>query len=93
MFNSNFLLDLCRVLYVSLLVLVVSWLALDTARQGTRQIVSFFGLLLYIFLMLLFSKHPFHVRHTHTHPPTLSLCLTHTNTPIADDVCSGLGGF
>ncbi|KAM7018109.1 solute carrier family 28 member 3-like [Tautogolabrus adspersus] len=42
-----------------LLVAVVFWLALDTAQQGTRQLVSFFGLLLLIFLMLLFSKHPF----------------------------------
>ncbi|XP_074525798.1 solute carrier family 28 member 3-like [Halichoeres trimaculatus] len=42
-----------------LLAAVVLWLALDTAQQGTRQLVSFFGLLLLIFLMLLFSKHPF----------------------------------
>uniref|UniRef100_UPI0037E71CEC solute carrier family 28 member 3-like n=1 Tax=Semicossyphus pulcher TaxID=241346 RepID=UPI0037E71CEC len=42
-----------------LLVAVVCWLALDTAQQGTRQLVSFFGLVLLIFLMLLFSKHPF----------------------------------
>ncbi|XP_033476106.2 solute carrier family 28 member 3-like [Epinephelus lanceolatus] len=47
------------VLCVLLLVFVVCWLALDTAQQGTRQLVSFFGLLLLIFLMLLFSKHPF----------------------------------
>ncbi|XP_059193504.1 solute carrier family 28 member 3-like [Centropristis striata] len=46
-------------LYVLLLVAVVLWLALDTARRGTRQLVSFCGLLLLIFLMLLFSKHPF----------------------------------
>ncbi|CAJ1068932.1 solute carrier family 28 member 3-like [Xyrichtys novacula] len=44
---------------VLLLVAVVLWLALDTAQQGTRQLVSFFGLLLLIFLMMLFSKHPF----------------------------------
>ncbi|KAI3372801.1 hypothetical protein L3Q82_023257 [Scortum barcoo] len=47
------------IIYVLLLVAVVCWLALDTAQQGTRQLVSFFGLLLLIFLMLLFSKHPF----------------------------------
>uniref|UniRef100_A0A672IYY9 Sodium/nucleoside cotransporter n=1 Tax=Salarias fasciatus TaxID=181472 RepID=A0A672IYY9_SALFA len=41
------------------LLMVVSWLVLDTARQGTRQLVSFSGLLLLIFLMLVFSKHPF----------------------------------
>ncbi|CAF94919.1 unnamed protein product, partial [Tetraodon nigroviridis] len=48
------------VLYASLLVLTVLWLVLDTAKQGTRQIVSFFGLLLFVLLMLVFSKHPFH---------------------------------
>ncbi|GAA6223197.1 solute carrier family 28 member 3, partial [Lates japonicus] len=47
------------IIYVLLLVAVVCWLALDTAQQGTRQLVSFFGLLLLIFLMMLFSKHPF----------------------------------
>ncbi|XP_076586657.1 solute carrier family 28 member 3-like [Chaetodon auriga] len=47
------------IVYVSLLVAVVCWIALDTAQQGTRQLVSFFGLLFLIFLMLLFSKHPF----------------------------------
>ncbi|XP_053181129.1 solute carrier family 28 member 3-like [Scomber japonicus] len=47
------------IIYVLLMVAVVCWLALDTAKQGTRQLVSFSGLLLLIFLMLLFSKHPF----------------------------------
>ncbi|XP_051277584.1 solute carrier family 28 member 3-like [Dicentrarchus labrax] len=47
------------IIYVLLLLAVVCWLALDTAQRGTRQLVSFFGLLLLIFLMLLFSKHPF----------------------------------
>uniref|UniRef100_A0A3B4ZNA1 Sodium/nucleoside cotransporter n=1 Tax=Stegastes partitus TaxID=144197 RepID=A0A3B4ZNA1_9TELE len=47
------------IIYALLLVAVVCWLALDTAQRGTRQLVSFFGLLLFIFLMLLFSKHPF----------------------------------
>uniref|UniRef100_A0A3Q1GA61 Solute carrier family 28 member 3 n=1 Tax=Acanthochromis polyacanthus TaxID=80966 RepID=A0A3Q1GA61_9TELE len=51
------------IIYMLLLVAVVCWLALDTAQRGTRQLVSFFGLLLFIFLMLLFSKHPFRVRH------------------------------
>ncbi|KAM6944676.1 solute carrier family 28 member 3-like [Lycodopsis pacificus] len=44
---------------VSLLVAVVGWLALDTAKRGTRQLVSFVGLLLLIFFMLMLSKHPF----------------------------------
>ncbi|KAM3610763.1 uncharacterized protein V6R79_008629 [Siganus canaliculatus] len=47
------------IIYVLLLVAVVCWLVLDTAQRGTRQLVSFCGLLLFIFLMLLFSKHPF----------------------------------
>uniref|UniRef100_A0A3Q3BEW3 Sodium/nucleoside cotransporter n=1 Tax=Kryptolebias marmoratus TaxID=37003 RepID=A0A3Q3BEW3_KRYMA len=46
-------------MYVLFLVAVVCWVALDTAQRGTRQLVSFSGLLLLIFLMLLFSKHPF----------------------------------
>uniref|UniRef100_A0A3Q0R9V4 Sodium/nucleoside cotransporter n=1 Tax=Amphilophus citrinellus TaxID=61819 RepID=A0A3Q0R9V4_AMPCI len=50
---------LFRIIYLSVLVAVVCWLALDTAQRGTRQLVSFFGLLLFIFLTLLFSKHPF----------------------------------
>ncbi|KAM9360679.1 solute carrier family 28 member 3-like [Symphorus nematophorus] len=47
------------IICVLLLVAVVCWLVLDTAQRGTRQLVSFFGLLLLIFLTLLFSKHPF----------------------------------
>ncbi|CAN9513152.1 unnamed protein product [Ophioblennius macclurei] len=47
------------IVWGSLLVMLVSWLVLDTARLGTRQFVSFCGLLLLIFFMLLFSKHPF----------------------------------
>ncbi|XP_077378084.1 solute carrier family 28 member 3-like [Festucalex cinctus] len=46
-------------IYTCVLVGLVCWLALDTAKRGKRQLVSFFGLLLLIFLMMLFSKHPF----------------------------------
>ncbi|KAF6729681.1 Solute carrier family 28 member 3 [Oryzias melastigma] len=45
--------------YVLLLAAVVCWLVLDTAQRGTRQLVSFGGLLLLVFLMIVFSKHPF----------------------------------
>lgn len=76
--SFSFLLDLCRILYASLLLLVVLWFTLDTAKRGIRQIVSFCGLFLFILLMLLFSKHPFRVRQAPTHPPTLS--ASHTNT-------------
>lgn len=55
-------LSLFRIIYVLLLVAVVCWLALDTAKLGTRQLVSFAGLLCLIFLMMLFSKHPFRVK-------------------------------
>uniref|UniRef100_A0A087YLL9 Solute carrier family 28 member 3 n=1 Tax=Poecilia formosa TaxID=48698 RepID=A0A087YLL9_POEFO len=48
----------CFVMFTSL-VAVVCWLVLDTAQLGTRQLVSYCGLLLLIFIMLLFSKHPF----------------------------------
>uniref|UniRef100_A0A3Q1IPF9 Sodium/nucleoside cotransporter n=1 Tax=Anabas testudineus TaxID=64144 RepID=A0A3Q1IPF9_ANATE len=48
-----------RVIFLLLLASVACWLALDTAQKGTRQLMSFLGLLVFIFLMLLFSKHPF----------------------------------
>ncbi|XP_047448266.1 solute carrier family 28 member 3-like [Mugil cephalus] len=47
------------VICVLALVGVVCWLVLDTAKLGTRQLVSFSGLLLLTFLIVLFSKHPF----------------------------------
>ncbi|XP_078141499.1 solute carrier family 28 member 3-like [Centroberyx gerrardi] len=43
---------------VLLLAALVSWLVVDTAKQGSRQLVSFAGLLVFIFLIGLFSKHP-----------------------------------
>nr|XP_061803942.1 solute carrier family 28 member 3-like [Nerophis lumbriciformis] len=46
-------------IYTCVLVGLVCWLILDTGKHGKRQIMSFFGLLLLIFLMMLFSKHPF----------------------------------
>ncbi|KAM5298384.1 solute carrier family 28 member 3 [Ctenodactylus gundi] len=43
----------------SLLILgVVFWLILDTAKLGQQQLVSFGGLVMYIILLFLFSKHP-----------------------------------
>uniref|UniRef100_A0A3Q2XWU3 Sodium/nucleoside cotransporter n=1 Tax=Hippocampus comes TaxID=109280 RepID=A0A3Q2XWU3_HIPCM len=48
-------------IYACVLVGLVCWLVLDTAKRGERQLMSFFGLLLLIFLMMLFSKHPFNV--------------------------------
>lgn len=63
-------LSLSRMIYMLLLVAVVCWFALDTAQKGTRQLMSFFGLLVFIALMLLFSKHPFRVRDSH---PTFNM--------------------
>ncbi|XP_054842087.1 solute carrier family 28 member 3 isoform X2 [Eublepharis macularius] len=37
---------------------LVCWLIFDTAKQGTNQLISFGGLVMYVFLMLVFSKHP-----------------------------------
>ncbi|XP_077417444.1 solute carrier family 28 member 3-like [Vanacampus margaritifer] len=56
--NKNWI-QLRWLIYTCVLVGLVCWLALDTAKRGERQLVSFFGLLLLIFLMMLFSKHPF----------------------------------
>lgn len=53
-----------RVVFGTMLTLMVLWLALDTAQRGTRQVVSFFGLVFFVLVMLMFSKHPFRVRHT-----------------------------
>ncbi|CAL8297231.1 unnamed protein product [Gadus morhua 'NCC'] len=46
------------VVYAVLLVMLVCWLVFDTAKSGTRQLVSFAGLVLLILLMALFSKRP-----------------------------------
>lgn len=78
---------LCRVALVSLLVFVVLWLALDTAQRGPRQMVSFLGLVLLIFLMLLFSKHPFKVGHVPSLSPSLSLPYTNTHWSIPSGWC------
>ncbi|XP_013013873.1 solute carrier family 28 member 3 isoform X2 [Cavia porcellus] len=43
----------------SLLILgIIFWLILDTAKLGQQQLVSFGGLVMYILLLFLFSKHP-----------------------------------
>ncbi|KAF7654309.1 hypothetical protein LDENG_00071480, partial [Lucifuga dentata] len=47
------------VTYILLLLFVVLWVTLDTAKRGKRQLMSFAGLVTLIFLMLLFSKYPF----------------------------------
>lgn len=52
-----------RVVFGTILTLMVLWLALDTAQRGIRQVVSFFGLVFFVLVMLMFSRHPFRVRH------------------------------
>lgn len=47
-----------RVLWSSLILAVIFWLILDTAKLGHQQLVSFGGLVMYIILLFLFSKHP-----------------------------------
>nr|Q8VIH3.1 RecName: Full=Solute carrier family 28 member 3; AltName: Full=Concentrative Na(+)-nucleoside cotransporter 3; Short=CNT 3; Short=rCNT3 [Rattus norvegicus]AAL27091.1 concentrative Na+-nucleoside cotransporter protein [Rattus norvegicus] len=46
------------VVWCSLILAVILWLALDTARLGQQQLISFGGLVMYIVLLFLFSKHP-----------------------------------
>ncbi|XP_046520872.1 solute carrier family 28 member 3-like [Equus quagga] len=50
------------VIWSSLILGVVFWLIFDTAKLGQRQLVSFGGLLVYVILLFLFSKHPTKVR-------------------------------
>ncbi|XP_004440884.1 PREDICTED: solute carrier family 28 member 3-like [Ceratotherium simum simum] len=46
------------VIWSSLVLGVILWLTFDTAKLGQRQLVSFGGLLMYVILLFLFSKHP-----------------------------------
>ncbi|KFP86552.1 Solute carrier family 28 member 3, partial [Acanthisitta chloris] len=42
----------------ALVTTVICWLIFDTAKQGSRQLISFGGLVMYVLLMLMFSKYP-----------------------------------
>uniref|UniRef100_A0A8C4WWN3 Sodium/nucleoside cotransporter n=1 Tax=Eptatretus burgeri TaxID=7764 RepID=A0A8C4WWN3_EPTBU len=48
--------------YGALLLAVILWLTLDTAKRGANQVIPFFGLIMYILLVFIFSKHPTKVR-------------------------------
>ncbi|XP_029473205.1 solute carrier family 28 member 3 [Rhinatrema bivittatum] len=50
------------VVWLCLIAAVICWLIFDTARMGTHQLISFGGLVMYVLLMFLFSKHPARVR-------------------------------
>ncbi|XP_068523442.1 solute carrier family 28 member 3 isoform X3 [Anas acuta] len=46
------------VLCAALIVTIILWLVFDTAKQGSRQMISFGGLVMYVVLMFIFSKYP-----------------------------------
>ncbi|XP_018429584.1 PREDICTED: solute carrier family 28 member 3 [Nanorana parkeri] len=46
------------VIWLSLVAAIIFWLIFDTARMGSNQLISFGGLVMYILLMFVFSKHP-----------------------------------
>ncbi|XP_009901445.2 solute carrier family 28 member 3 [Dryobates pubescens] len=46
------------VLWAAVILVVIFWLIFDTAKQGSHQLISFLGLVFYVFLMFVFSKHP-----------------------------------
>ncbi|KAJ6669639.1 hypothetical protein lerEdw1_000188 [Lerista edwardsae] len=46
------------VVWIALVAAIVCWLIFDTAKQGTNQLISFGGLVMYVLLLLLFSKYP-----------------------------------
>ncbi|CAN8220168.1 unnamed protein product [Coccothraustes coccothraustes] len=46
------------VLCAALIIMIICWLIFDTSKQGSRQLISFGGLVMYVVLMLIFSKYP-----------------------------------
>ncbi|NXK39003.1 S28A3 protein, partial [Piprites chloris] len=42
----------------ALVITVICWLIFDTMEQGSRQLISFGGLVMYVLLMFIFSKYP-----------------------------------
>ncbi|KAG8455297.1 hypothetical protein GDO86_001479 [Hymenochirus boettgeri] len=46
------------VIWISLVTGIICWLIFDTARMGSNQLISFGGLVMYVLLMFIFSKHP-----------------------------------
>uniref|UniRef100_A0A663MXK4 Solute carrier family 28 member 3 n=1 Tax=Athene cunicularia TaxID=194338 RepID=A0A663MXK4_ATHCN len=47
-----------RVLHAAFIVTIICWLIFDTAKQGSHQLISFGGLVMYVLLMFIFSKYP-----------------------------------
>uniref|UniRef100_A0A8D0GE37 Sodium/nucleoside cotransporter n=1 Tax=Sphenodon punctatus TaxID=8508 RepID=A0A8D0GE37_SPHPU len=50
------------IVWVVLITALLLWLILDTAKQGANQLISFGGLVMYVLLMLIFSKYPTKVK-------------------------------
>ncbi|XP_069817883.1 solute carrier family 28 member 3 [Dendropsophus ebraccatus] len=46
------------IVWICLIAAVILWLIFDTAKMGSTQLISFGGLIMYILLLLIFSKHP-----------------------------------
>ncbi|KAM4807981.1 solute carrier family 28 member 3 [Rhinophrynus dorsalis] len=46
------------VIWIALIAGVVCWLIFDTAKMGSGQLISFGGLVMYVLLLFIFSKHP-----------------------------------
>ncbi|XP_075455064.1 solute carrier family 28 member 3 isoform X2 [Ascaphus truei] len=46
------------VVWISLVAGMICWLIFDTAKMGTNQLISFGGLVMYVLLLFIFSKHP-----------------------------------
>uniref|UniRef100_A0A8C3LBM6 Sodium/nucleoside cotransporter n=1 Tax=Chrysolophus pictus TaxID=9089 RepID=A0A8C3LBM6_CHRPC len=46
------------VVCAALIVAIIFWLIFDTAKQGSHQLISFGGLVMYILLLFVFSKYP-----------------------------------
>ncbi|NXX97215.1 S28A3 protein, partial [Centropus bengalensis] len=46
------------VLCTALVITIICWLVFDTAKMGSRQLISFGGLVMYVLLMFIFSKYP-----------------------------------
>ncbi|XP_009326467.1 PREDICTED: solute carrier family 28 member 3 [Pygoscelis adeliae] len=46
------------VLCAALIITIICWLIFDTAKQGSCQLISFGGLVMYVLLTFIFSKYP-----------------------------------
>uniref|UniRef100_A0A8C3MQH7 Sodium/nucleoside cotransporter n=1 Tax=Geospiza parvula TaxID=87175 RepID=A0A8C3MQH7_GEOPR len=46
------------VLCAALIIMIICWLIFDTTKRGSHQLISFGGLVMYVVLMLIFSKYP-----------------------------------